>query len=146
MLVGAYVAGAGYGLACNGWPLCNSQLIPDTSAVSVQVNFLHRILGLLLGIVVLTLAVIGWRLRSRSPLAARLSGAALAVYVAQALIGASNVWTSLGEEAVIAHLAVGTLLWVVLAVLNTRVYHLHELLPASSAGRAHQPDLAGAVR
>src|SRR5439155_19644506 len=50
MLVGSYVAGAGYSLACSGWPLCNGQVIPAETAASVQVHFLHRALALFAGV------------------------------------------------------------------------------------------------
>src|SRR3989304_6148525 len=50
MLVGAYVAGAGYGLACSGWPLCNDAVVPGARAASVQFHFAHRLLALALGL------------------------------------------------------------------------------------------------
>ena len=58
-VVGSYMSGAGYGLACNGWPLCNGEVVPSVSAASVQVHFLHRFLALLLGIEIAALAWLG---------------------------------------------------------------------------------------
>ncbi len=133
MLVGAYVAGAGYGLACSGWPACNGDLIPATGSASVQVHFLHRVLALLLGICLVTMAWLGWHERRISPLAASAAVLAFGIYLAQALIGAANIWTKLADEASISHLAMAALLWVVLALLNIRLHSLDELLPRSSS-------------
>ncbi len=132
MLIGAYIAGAGYGLACSGWPECNGQLIPTAHAASVQIEFLHRVVALLLGIVLLALLAQGWRERGAAPFAFVMATAAFALYIVQALIGASNVWTQLSDEASIGHLACGTLLWLVLGMLNIRVYALYDLLQHSS--------------
>ena len=60
MLVGSYVSGAGYGLACSGWPLCNREVIPTVDAASVQVHFLHRFLALVLGLILVALVWLGW--------------------------------------------------------------------------------------
>ena len=49
MLIGAFLAGSDYGLACNGWPLCNGEVVPDVGATSVLVHYVHRVLALLLG-------------------------------------------------------------------------------------------------
>ena len=63
----------------------------------------------------------------------------------QALIGAANIWTELADEVAAAHLATATLLWVVLALLNIRLWRLHELLPRS-VSQSPRPGLAGVTR
>ena len=143
-LVGSYVSGAGYGLACSGWPLCNSEVIPSADSASVQVHFLHRFLALVVG---LTLAALCWfavRERKRTPLAATFALAALGVYCIQALIGAANIWTDLADEVTAAHLAFATLLWLTLALLNIEAHRIYEWLPRTS-GQARRGDLAAGV-
>jgi heme A synthase len=145
MLIGAYMAGADHGLACNGWPLCNGEAVPSSSTTSVLVHYVHRVVAGLLGVSLLALIALAWQQRARAPLALQLSLAGGAIYLLQALIGAANIWTELADEASIAHLAVGTLLWIVLAELNIVTLRLHERLPRSSAV-ANTPTLAGAPR
>ncbi|HLF77850.1 MAG TPA: COX15/CtaA family protein, partial [Dehalococcoidia bacterium] len=144
MIVGSYVSGAGYGLACSGWPLCNGEVVPSADAASVQVHFLHRFLALVLGVALVALAWRAWLERDSAPYLVPFAGVALVVYVAQALVGAANIWTELSEEAGAAHLALGTLLWTLLVMLNIRVHRLYELLPHSQ--RVAQADLLGAPR
>ena len=133
MLVGAYVAGAGYGLACNGWPACNGELIPGSGGTSVQVHFLHRFLALLLGAILVALVWVGWRERQIAPLASAAAVLAFGIYLTQALLGAANIWSKLADTASVSHLAVAALLWAVLSLLNIRLHALDGLLPRSTS-------------
>ena len=128
-LVGSYVAGAGYGLACSGWPLCNGEIVPGAGAASVQVHFLHRVLALLVGLTLLALTWLALGERRSAPFVAVIAVTALGVYCIQALIGAANIWTGLADEVGAAHLAFATLLWLTLAVLNIEVHRIYEWLP-----------------
>ena len=144
LIVGSYASGAGYGLACNGWPLCNGEVVPGASLASVQVIFLHRVLALVVGLILLALVVAGWRERVESRVQ-QLALAALLLFGVQSLVGAANVWTELADEVTGLHLALATLLWVALALLNIEVQRLHELLPRQATSRAEQ-NLARATR
>jgi heme A synthase len=144
MLIGAYVAVAGYALACSGWPLCNGEVIPTADATSVQVHFGHRVLAGLLGLVILGLAWLAWRQRREAPLAFALTLGAVGLYATQVMIGAANIWTEVADEVSAAHLAFGTLLWLTLALLNIRLHGLYEWLPRSS-GQPASRDLAPGV-
>ena len=144
-LVGSYVSGAGYGLACSGWPLCNNEVIPSADATSVQVHFLHRLLAFVAGIALLALAWLTLRERGRSPLVSSLALAALGVYVVQALLGAANVWTELADEVSAAHLGFATLLWLTLALINIEAHRLYEWLPRAS-GQPRPGMVAGVTR
>jgi heme A synthase len=145
MLVGSYVSGAGYSLACSGWPLCNGDVVPRTEATSVQLVFTHRFLALAVGLILLALTALAWRARREAPLETALVFAAAGVFVVQSLVGAANVWTRLADEVAAAHLAFGTLLWLLLALLNIRVHRLYELLPFTR-GQQTADELAGAAR
>jgi heme A synthase len=68
----------------------------------------------------------------------------VALYVTQVLIGAANIWTEVADEVSSAHLAFGTVLWLVLAILNIRIHGLYEWLPRSS-DPASSRDLAPGV-
>ncbi len=101
--------------------------------------FIHRLLALALGGVLLTLALSARRGPGASKQAADLTLVAFAVYVAQALVGAANIWTEVADAAQIAHLAVGTMLWAVLAYLNIRLFDVPALIEAGASRRAAAP-------
>ncbi len=145
MVIGAYVAVADYSLACSGWPLCNGDVVPDMGATSVQVIFLHRFLALVVGIVLLALFAAAWKERDRAPMLPAFAAAAVVLYGVQVIVGAANIWTEVADEVSTAHLAFGTLLWVVLAVMNIRIHRLYERLPGSLRSRP-SADLAGVTR
>jgi heme A synthase len=144
MLLGSYVAGAHYGLACTGWPLCNGEVIPSVDAHSVQVHFAHRFMAGVVGFQVLGLVILAWSGRDR--LARHLTAVAAGIFIIQSLIGAANIWTELADEVSAAHLGGATLLWLTLAMLNIRVHRLHELLPYSSSPSQSRTGLAGVSR
>ena len=146
MIVGSYMSGAGYELACNGWPLCNGQFLPTEGGVSVHVHYLHRILALLVGLNLLYLLVLAWQERGGAPLAFSLSAAAFIVFIVQSLIGAANIWTQVAATASASHLAFATLLWVIVAVLNILVHGLHERLPRSLGEAAKRDYVTGVSR
>jgi heme A synthase len=144
MLLGSYVAGAHYGLACSGWPLCNGEVIPSYDAQSVQLHFAHRFMAGVVGLQLLGLVILAWSGRDR--LTRHLTAVAAGIFILQSLIGAANIWTELADEVSAAHLGGATLLWLTLAVLNIRVHRLHELLPYSSSPSQSRAGLAGASR
>lgn len=128
MLAGSYAGGAGYGLACSGWPLCNGELLPSADATSVQIIFMHRVLALLLGVSLVALAWLAWQGRSSSRLALHTAVGALVLFILQALLGAANVWTQLNDFVRAGHLALGTLVWLGLIYVSIRLFNLHYLL------------------
>src|SRR5215207_9521353 len=65
LLLGSFVAGSHYGLACNGWPLCNGEPFPSHAVESVQLNYMHRLLAGVVGLQLLALVVIAWRGRDK---------------------------------------------------------------------------------
>jgi heme A synthase len=76
----------------------------------------HRYLGVVLLVAVAWLYALARRARPADPWLVRLAAAALTLTVAQAAIGAVNVWTGNSFVAVIPHLAVASWLWAVLVL------------------------------
>ena len=55
-----------------------------------------------------------------------LSGAAVGVLAGQVLLGALNVWLGEHEELIVAHLTVGTMLWITLALFTMRALDVRQ--------------------
>jgi len=146
MLLGAYISTSHYSLACSGWPLCNGDVVPPLSSESARLVFFHRLLALGLGFVLFAMAVIAWRGRARGVLWANLSVLAFAVYIAQVFVGAANIWSNIADAAQVAHLAVGTVLWAILAYLAVRLYGVPDALDAGSGARVAPAGAARAAR
>jgi heme A synthase len=111
MAVGAYVRGENAGLVFPTWPLMDGSLIPPLTSAPAALHFAHRLLALAVGLLVALLAVWARRERVSHPAAATLALVAAGLFASQVLIGAANVWSRLAAPAVVAHVAVASLIW-----------------------------------
>ena len=117
ILLGAYVSGTDAGFACSGWPLCNDSLLPGGRAASIQVA--HRYLAAFVALLVVALVISAWAgRRQQGTLLLSLSLLAAALYIAQIMVGAANIWTTLAEGWRVAHVVLASWLWIVVIMLT----------------------------
>ena len=136
IVIGAAVRATGSGLSCPDWPLCQGRLIPPFE-FHVLIEWCHRLVALLVGLMLLATAAWVWaHAETRRGLGA-LAGVALALYVAQALLGALTVWKLLSPAMVSSHLAVGTLLFATLLTLGLKARA--EFLPPAAGEAVARP-------
>ena len=123
LLLGSYISDTDAALACSGWPLCNGKLVPGGDS-AVGLHFLHRLVAGALGVMILALIYQAFEERRRQPLLLALAVTAGVAYIAQALIGAANIWTGLAAGVVVAHLSLASLLWCMLVTISALAYYL----------------------
>lgn len=137
---GAFTRGSGSGYGCaDRWPLCEGGLIRIGDAggllprpeLHMVVEWLHRWIALVVGIVLVWLAVEVWRRHRGTRRLVVPALAAVVVIVAQSLLGAAVVVTDLRADLVVVHLLGATALLGVLAYAATNSF----LLPGSAGGR-----------
>ena len=92
VLWGAYVRATGAGAGCgNHWPLCNGEVLPQSPSVKTLIEFTHRAMTGIDGIVVVALVAWAFRAFPRGH-AVRLGATLSAIFlVTEALIGAALV-------------------------------------------------------
>ena len=120
VLLGALVANLGAAPACQGFPLCNGQLLP-AGAPGVHLHWTHRLAAYALA--AWTLALPAW-VRRRRPAdgpARRRAWVVAGLPVGLVGVGAAMVLAHLPEALQAAHLAVGTALWAALVAFAVRV-------------------------
>ncbi len=118
MLTGSYVSGSGAGLAFRDWPLFDGRLMPHGGRLAV-IQATHRFTVLAVFLLIGHVTGKAWRTqRANRPL---LIGTTLAfgLYIAQAFVGAANIWTLLQPAASAAHLALAMAIWAILVVVAT---------------------------
>lgn len=116
VVLGGLVRVSGSGLGCgpagsglHGWPLCRGDVVPGADLNAV-IEYAHRVLGSVVGLVILALAVLAWRsLRQRADILWASTGAA-GLVVAQGLLGAGVVEFNLEAPLVAIHLGLAMLL------------------------------------
>jgi heme A synthase len=140
LVLGSYISGTDASLACRGWPLCNGSVFPGGGS-AVGLHFLHRLLAVTLGLLLLGLAYLAYEERRGQRGLLALALAAGAAYIAQALVGAANIWTDLAAGVVVTHLSLAALLWCSTVLISTIAFYL-----PSERARAGAGERAGARR
>jgi heme A synthase len=123
LVLGSYISGTDASLACSGWPLCNGSVVPGGGS-AVGLHWLHRLVAGMLGIMLLALIYQAFEDRRRQPLLVALTLFAGVAYVAQALIGAANIWTELAAGIVVTHLSLAALLWCMMVAISALAFYM----------------------
>lgn len=111
ILTGAYMRAMGGALVFLDWPLMNSSLIPSLSSTPATAHFTHRVTTLAVGVVLAVLISKASKTKHVSPGFYRLSTLAGYAFLAQAGIGAANVFTRLAPWARSLHVVFATIVW-----------------------------------
>lgn len=134
LLFGGLVANSGAAPLCQGFPLCNGQLLPEGGAL-VHLHWTHRLLGYGLLVVV---CVAAFKTLRGSAGGSAVAVSALLLVIAQIGVAAAMVLLRLPPALQALHLAVGMALWAVLVVWATRAMRG----PALARAGAAEPVLA----
>ncbi len=132
-----YQLGDGAHHACGReFPTCNDAFLPFGESRLVDIHLTHRVFVYLATIAVITLVITALRRRPSAGVV-RLAHAAAGILLLQLVLGALNVWLEEYEVLILAHLAVGTLLWGVLASL---VFQLYRVKAPAGSSSAREPE------
>lgn len=112
VVLGGVVRVTESGLGCPDWPLCHGKIIPPADTQTL-IEYSHRLVASVVGILVLATAVTAWlRYRGRPWILAP-SSLSLILVVVQGALGGVTVLTELEGSIVTAHLALAEALLVV---------------------------------
>jgi protoheme IX farnesyltransferase len=116
MVSGAWLAAAGGGQACAGWPLCSGGL-PDNP--TGWLAFSHRILTVAAGVLAAALFYTAWRKHYRQPVVLTSATAVGLLFTGQVLISALKVSRGYPLDLVALHAAATAALWAALVLTLT---------------------------
>ncbi len=118
-LSGGGVAASDAGLACNGFPDCNGQLLPLWGGADIAINSLHRGATAVVGLLIAWLFWRTWKTRRDDQLLTRTISTALALTLSMASIGALNALLELPPALRILHQGLALALWSAMVVFGT---------------------------
>ena len=102
--LGGIVRVTGSGLGCPDWPLCHGRLVPPLEMEAI-IEYSHRLMASVVGLLVLSVAALAWRLYARRRWILVPAALGLALVIVQALVGGVTVLTELAAGLVTLHLA-----------------------------------------
>jgi heme A synthase len=115
-VLGSWIRINGAGMTCPDWPLCHGAVVP-VLAGGVILEWSHRMVALLEGLLLLGAIVTGWRARREiagvTPLLMSLGG----IFVVQVALGAGTVAVANSPWSVVAHWGMAMLFLGVLTAL-----------------------------
>ncbi|MGH2464872.1 MAG: COX15/CtaA family protein, partial [Candidatus Limnocylindrales bacterium] len=128
--IGVIVRATDSGLGCPDWPLCKGQVIPAFGDLKAWLEWLHRDVAAILGVLILGLPVLAWRDHRDRRALLWLGIVAVVLVGFQAWLGEETVRLGNSGESVTAHLASAMALLGLLVFILARSFY-----PARVAGR-----------
>lgn len=134
MWIGGYMAESGAATACEGWPLCNGNVLPAADDQEIT-HMVHRFLAGALIFFIVPLCVVAWRRRHALAWAGPLAVSAGALFVLQVFVGALNVWYTFPDQLTISHTVIASLLWFALSSAVVIAFYRPTVTAAAASGR-----------
>jgi heme A synthase len=120
VVIGATVRATGSGMGCPDWPLCYGQLLPPLGDNAAWIEWIHRTVAAVVGLLVLAMAVVAVRVYRRRRSIVLTSLGALVLVIVQAWLGMVTVATNNAGEWVTIHLAAALVLLAPLSFIFIR--------------------------
>jgi cytochrome c oxidase assembly protein subunit 15 len=102
--VGDFGAGCGTGLGAS-WPLCNGTLFPSFAHYATLIEYVHRLLSVVIGLIILYATVKVWMVKPRPSLPSKLMLLAIILIPIQIGIGGGVIASGLAPIVATTHFA-----------------------------------------
>ncbi len=122
LLFGSHVTATESALIFPDWPLMGGTLVPQVTDLT-SAHVLHRWVAAVVGAIVAIVAVVAWRTQRDHPAIVRLALTAAGLYLVQVLVGGAQVLTKLAAWTQTLHLALGAIIWALMAALVVTSYY-----------------------
>lgn len=119
---GGYVTLGEYGLGCGTyWPTCNGAIFPTMNWPTL-VEYVHRLLTIVTGIMLLASVIAVWKMKPRPAGPSRALALAVILLIIQSLLGGDVVVTELEPVVTTLHLAFATAVFASVTLASAFMY------------------------
>jgi protoheme IX farnesyltransferase len=133
LLFGSQVTATDAALVFPDWPLMGGAIFPPLTELT-SAHVLHRWVAVVVGLIVAAVAVAAWRTQRERRVLVRLAVWAAALFIVQAAVGGLQVLTRLAEWTRTLHVALGALVWALMAGLAVASYYAARTAPGLGVG------------
>ena len=124
---GAYVTLGGYGAGCGtgfgaSWPLCNGTLFPALTNYPTLIEYIHRFLSVVTGLVIFYATIKTWKMKPRPKAPSRLMLLALVLVPIQVGVGGAVVGSGLSALIATVHFGFALAIFGVVTLAATLLY------------------------
>lgn len=131
LLGGALVTKTDSGMGCGrSWPLCEGQLIPKVITPELLIEFAHRIVSGVVGLMVLILSVWSWRKIGNIRETKFLSALSFCFLLLQGLIGAAAVKWGQSDFVLAAHFGISLISFAAVFLLTLLIFEVDKKFDA----------------
>ena len=131
LLGGALVTKTDSGMGCGRtWPLCNGQLIPDEITIELVIEFAHRIVSGVVGLMVVILSVWSWRSIGHIRETKFLSATSFFFLLFQGLVGAAAVVWGQSDFVLAIHFGISLISFSTVFLLTLLIFEVDKKFEA----------------
>src|SRR5919197_6073381 len=123
LLFGSHVTATNAWNVFPDWPLMGGTPFPSLAGEQVQAHVLHRWVAIVVGLIIAAVALAAWRSQRRHPQIIWLATLAAVLYPIQSLVGGLQILTGLAGWTQTLHVALGSIIWGLLAALTVAAYY-----------------------
>ncbi|HET9345444.1 MAG TPA: heme o synthase [Candidatus Limnocylindrales bacterium] len=142
LLFGSQVTATSQWYVFPDWPLMNGSLFPPLSEAT-SAHVLHRWVAIVVGLIVAAVAILALRTQRDNPPVMRLALVAAVLFPIQAVIGGLQILTGLSGWSQTLHLALGAVIWALLAGLVVVSYYSARVATVPGAAGTGTTDADG---
>ncbi len=133
LLFGSHVTATDSALIFPDWPLMGGSLIPPLTDLT-SAHVLHRWVAVVVGSIVLVIATVAYRTERSHPAIVRLAVSAAVLFAIQVIVGGAQVLTRLAPWTQTLHLALGAIIWALMAGLVVTSYYTARVGAGATSG------------
>lgn len=133
LLGGALVTKTDSGAGCGKtWPLCHGEFVPSSITPELAIELSHRLISGVMGISVILLAILAWRLLGHIREVKLLSFLSAFFLILQALIGAAAVKWGQSDYVLAAHFGISLISFATVFLLMLLIFEIDKKFDANS--------------